>query len=346
MPSSPTDREAPSRVQFCSLVSEASGEDLIGSAWSVPCHVAVELPLPWPYEVLAGTHVPAGLKEFVYGVYGAGIPWGFLGIAPDPERSVEGHTRILFCDRPAGPVAGYDAWELLVPNALLIATLERLRDAWPHRPAGLDRFTVERPAGLRDILVCTHGAVDACCAKFGYPVYRELSRLAAQSATNTRVWRCTHFGGHRFAATVLELPSGRYWGRLTGARLGGLIDHDLPAVEMRNAYRGWALLPHVLEQVAEGEAFRRGGWEWTECVMEASGAPDDPEAIAGIITFTYRHPGGEEGSIVIEVIPTETISTMASSSSPEMQDVQQFRCEVRSVSPAGGILDRDPDAAA
>ncbi|MGC4191482.1 MAG: sucrase ferredoxin [Thermomicrobiales bacterium] len=342
MSASSTAPDARPKVQLCSLVSEASGEDTIGSAWSTSRYIACELPLPWPYEVLSGTNVPPGLKDFVYGLYAKGIYWGILGMAPDPDVSVQGHTRVLVFDQAPAPSSGYAAREFLFPYDRLVDLLARFVD--DETDSALTPFRIERADDQRDFLVCTHGAIDACCAKFGYPVYRALKAIAAESGTNTRLWRCTHFGGHRFAATVLEMPSGRYWGRLKGAHLSGLINHDQPTSEMRKAYRGWAMLPHTLEQVAEGEAFRRGGWAWTECTVQATGAPEDANAIEGTITLAYCHPGGEMGSITIDVIPNGTISTMGSSSSEEMHDAQQFRCEVKSVSPAGGILDRDPEA--
>lgn len=337
-----TASDARPKVQLCSLVSEASGEDPIGSAWSTPRYIAIELPLPWPYDMLSGTNVPPGLKDFVTGLYAQGIYWGLLGIAPDQDLARAGHTRVIVFDQVPMPSKGYEAREFLFPTARLVELLTHFVD--DEADADLDAFRVERAADLRDLLTCTHGAIDACCAKFGYPVYRELKRIAAESGTNTRLWRCTHFGGHRFAASLLEMPSGRYWGRLKGPHLSGVINHDVATSEMRTAYRGWAMLPNTLAQIAEGEAFRRGGWAWTECAVEASGVPEDVEAITGTITLSYRHPAGESGSITIEVIPDGTVQTMGSSSSPEMQDAQQYRCEVKAVTPAGGLLDRDPDA--
>ncbi|MGC4108057.1 MAG: sucrase ferredoxin [Thermomicrobiales bacterium] len=341
MSASSTAPDARPKVQLCSLVSEASGEDLIGSAWSTARYIATEFPLPWPYDVMGSNHAPAGLKDFIYGLYAKGIYWGFLAIAPDPDIAVEGHTRVLIFDQKPAPSTGYSCREYLIPADRLVELMSIFVD--DETNAAVEACRVDRPDDQRDFFVCTHGAIDACCAKFGYPVYRELKKIAAESGTNTRLWRCTHFGGHRFAATLLEMPSGRYWGRLKGPHLSGLINHDLPTSEMRKAYRGWAMLSHTLAQVAEGEAFRRGGWAWTECDVAATGVPEDEEAIAGTITLSYRHPRGEEGAITIEVIPNGTIATMGSSTSDEMHDAQQFRCEIRSVSPAGGILDRDPD---
>jgi hypothetical protein len=109
---------------------------------------------------------------------------------------------------------------------------------------------------------------------------------------------------------------------------------------MRRCYRGWAALPNVLQQVAEGEAFARGGWEWTRCEVTPSAVPEGPEAIGGTITLDYVHPDGETGSITIDVIPDRVFETMGSSSSPELHDAQQYRCELVSVFPARGLLDR------
>lgn len=58
-------------------------------------------------------------------------------------------------------------------------------------------------------LICTHGRRDACCSKFGIPVYRELLKLAGGS-----VWQSSHMGGHRFATNVICLPQGVMYGRV------------------------------------------------------------------------------------------------------------------------------------
>jgi hypothetical protein len=66
---------------------------------------------------------------------------------------------------------------------------------------------------LRDrlLLVCTHGKRDACCARYGAPVARELA------ARGLPVWETTHVGGDQFAANMVCLPDGTYHGRLDRA---------------------------------------------------------------------------------------------------------------------------------
>jgi hypothetical protein len=57
--------------------------------------------------------------------------------------------------------------------------------------------------------VCTHGRHDACCAERGRPV---ASALTATHPAET--WEVSHIGGDRFAANMLVLPQGLYYGRM------------------------------------------------------------------------------------------------------------------------------------
>jgi hypothetical protein len=60
-------------------------------------------------------------------------------------------------------------------------------------------------------LVCAHGGHDACCALRGRPLARS---LPADDPDD--VWECSHLGGDRFAANVLVLPHGFYYGQVPG----------------------------------------------------------------------------------------------------------------------------------
>ena len=75
----------------------------------------------------------------------------------------------------------------------------------------LDVATLEPYAGPL-WLVCTNGRRDLCCAELGRPV---AGALAARWPEAT--WETTHLGGHRFAGTLLALPSGLTLGRLDPA---------------------------------------------------------------------------------------------------------------------------------
>lgn len=60
-------------------------------------------------------------------------------------------------------------------------------------------------------LVCTHARHDACCALYGRPAY---AALAAHYPDIT--WETSHVGGDRFAANIVVLPNGLYYGGLDG----------------------------------------------------------------------------------------------------------------------------------
>lgn len=104
----------------------------------------------------------------------------------------------------------------------------------------IERLTMSRPVDLLDhdlapladgqptggelitdplYLVCTNGAHDVCCAEFGRPL-----AAAMTSARPEETWECSHIGGDRFAANLLVLPHGLYYGRVSAGRAANLAD--------------------------------------------------------------------------------------------------------------------------
>lgn len=326
------------KMRFCSVVSAESGEDPIGSSWHTERYVLVELPLPWKYNALESIHAPEGLGPLLMELWEAGHRWGFIGFAPDDAYRVAGMTRVIDYQLPPAPFAGYDRAEYLFPTDR-VTDLLRLLATEPEREE-LAALRVDADPRDRDVFVCTHGAIDACCATFGYPIYQMLRQMAGNPDHRLRVWRCTHFGGHRFAATVLDMPEGRYWGHLEARDLGPLIRRDRPFTELRHRYRGWAALADPLQQVAEGAAFVRAGWEWARCLVRAS----DPSALAQgdteqVVRFDYTHSGsGEQGAVTVKIVPDGMVTTMHASNSDELHDAPQYRMSIRSFTPEDGLL--------
>jgi hypothetical protein len=71
-------------------------------------------------------------------------------------------------------------------------------------------------------LVCTHARRNACCARIGLPIARVLGE-----SLPGRVWETTHVGGDRYAANLVCLPHGLYYGSMSQAA----------AIAAANAYR-------------------------------------------------------------------------------------------------------------
>lgn len=246
---------------MCSLVARAGGEDAIASAVPWERCLVLEVELPWAREVTESRHFDPRVQEAVQRAQRRGVAVNVQGLVRDPEYSVLGHTRVMDLRRPAGPFARYHRDEFVAPDeevgALAQALLEGTEDTARYR-----RYRRE-VTDVRDLLVCTHGSRDPCCARFGASVYETLRTARASAyAEPIRVWRTSHTGGHRFAANVIDLPEARFWGWVDEGRAAALLSRSGPVNDLRRCYRGWAGLATPFEQVAEREAFMRRGWQW------------------------------------------------------------------------------------
>lgn len=249
--------------QICSSFSVDSGEEPAGTAPVWERCLIIELPQPWAPDIKQSRHFPEHLEgaldeaaEKRHGVH-------LLCVAPDLEYSLDGHRRVIFFFRPCRLFGSYERNEYLVPSGDVSALTEALvRDS-----AELKRFERFRQgiSGMRDIMVCTHGNRDVCCAIKGFPIYRKLRHEYAKDVGgDIRVWRVSHIGGHRFAPNLIDMPQGRNWSRVHLDQLGPLVHHNRPASELGPYYRGWSALGSPYEQVAEHEVFMLEGWKWVD----------------------------------------------------------------------------------
>jgi hypothetical protein len=94
-------------------------------------------------------------------------------------------------------------------------------------------------------LVCTNAQRNACCARFGMPLARALDERYPD-----QVWETTHVGGHRFAANLVILPHGHYYGPVDEQRAVGAIHAYQQGTVIPDRYRGRAGQPQE-EQLAE-----------------------------------------------------------------------------------------------
>ena len=68
-------------------------------------------------------------------------------------------------------------------------------------------------------LVCIHRQRDVACAREGVPVFKALARSVDDGAA----WQVSHVGGHRFAANLVVLPQGTFYGRVTVADVPRIV---------------------------------------------------------------------------------------------------------------------------
>jgi hypothetical protein len=109
------------------------------------------------------------------------------------------------------------------------------------------------PVALPLYLVCTNGRHDRCCATYGRPL-----ALVLAATVGERVWESSHVGGDRFAANLVCLPHGHYFGRVEpqdAARVVGRYEREVIDLDH---YRGRCSDPPVV-QAAEWYARDRTG---------------------------------------------------------------------------------------
>lgn len=124
--------------------------------------------------------------------------------------------------------------------------LESVREGVVDDPAELLELPLDGSAGIPSdqpiVLVCTHARHDQCCAVRGRPVARALTH-----AFPDQTWESSHLGGDRFAATMIVLPHGLYYGRVNAADAGTIVDRYHHGEIVEEFYRGRSSLSNVAQ---------------------------------------------------------------------------------------------------
>lgn len=175
----------------CSTASRLDAEPMAGTAPTDRAFLLVEYAGAW------GRDAPSLLAEHVR--------------VPDGVR-----PQLIRRHRAAGSggVRVFVAW--LVADRFEVETT-RLADLSELATLDLGALAEGRSPGLAPYpgllwLVCTNGRRDVCCAETGRPVAAALAGSWPEAT-----WETTHLGGHRFAGTLLALPTGITLGRLDPA---------------------------------------------------------------------------------------------------------------------------------
>jgi hypothetical protein len=166
----------------------------------------------------------------------------------------------------SGPGAWLEGGELADPAEL---------NALDLRAVGAGRRPGFGAPAQNLFLVCTNGKRNTCCARLGVPLARAL-----REGFGDAVWETTHLGGDRYAANMVCLPDGLYYGDLSIA--DGLVAaarYVSGEVWLRR-YRGRVGLPQAA-QAAEHFLRARTGIGSAAAVTIESVRPAEPAALAG-----------------------------------------------------------------
>lgn len=137
------------------------------------------------------------------------------------------------------------------------AGLETVRWGEVDDPAQLLGLPLDGTAGEPSdepvLLVCTHARHDQCCAVRGRPVAQALARAFPE-----QTWESSHLGGDRFAATMIVLPHGLYYGRVTASDAVTVVERYDRGEIVEALFRGRSSLSNVA-QAAQSFARRSEG---------------------------------------------------------------------------------------
>lgn len=181
------------------------------------------------------TPLPGGLGELAAAADALGIR---VQLIRRPGRRADGESGRVF----AGWTVGPEPWLADVtqvaadPGALDLAAL-----AAGERPSSGTLVT-------RMYLVCVHGRRDRCCARFGGPLARALTGSYPDD-----LWETTHLGGHKFAANMVLLPHGLYYGQCDRETAAAAIEAYGRGEILAGRFRGRAGQDAATQQAAYAE---------------------------------------------------------------------------------------------
>ena len=213
------------------MFTKSLGVRPAGTGLALDRVIVVSLPTPWQKPAVGDPHLKAATAALARSVIPsrlfAGEPWG-------SDYGVE------LYERDGLGFASY-RWEATTTDEVtaVVATIAGAA----HGAHGMAPIDVTVPT----FLVCTQGGHDRCCGDMGVAL---ADRIQAERP-NYRLRRVSHTGGHRFAPTFLELPSGRMWAYADLALVDRVASGSVTVDDLRMYCRGWLGAPTGFAQVAE-----------------------------------------------------------------------------------------------
>src|SRR3989337_3649311 len=204
---------------YCSELSMNAKEVMFGTVPRVDVWFLLEYKEAWAEKAFLSSNIPENVKKHLSN--------GLKSIPNSRLQLIKRH------DRASDLIKFYLGVSDEIEPRLFEFNLSIYEDLLElDIPKTLDGSSFLRKDPL--ILVCAHGTHDTCCGKFGVPVYMDALKYESGFMT----WKCTHLVGHRFAANLLCLPHGIYYGRVREENVIKLInDYQNQLVDLEN-YRG------------------------------------------------------------------------------------------------------------
>lgn len=145
-----------------------------------------------------------------------------------------GHSlKLTVCDEAS---SGGDALDILAfPEGIRIKeqrldSLSQVLDALGKGTVDLNKF---EKLDKKYFFICCHGAVDERCGLRGpalaaaFLTFLEQKRTQSPAFSQIAVRKCSHIGGHQFAANVILFPQGDWFGTVQPDHIPDLVNYAL-----------------------------------------------------------------------------------------------------------------------
>jgi hypothetical protein len=287
----------------CSVYARTeSHESPLGSTVGFTRNFLLEIPLPWTKSAIDSAQVSQEIKAAIASYRKNIGEVSVTLLVPDYAYAGEG-ARLIDVQVTDGHITKRD---LIARDGDIAAIICAIADDKP-----LPETVHIDDSPIRDIIVCTHGSRDACCGTFGVPIYQHLRQLANTGGA-TRVWRSSHLGGHRFAPTLVDFPSGRCWAFVDETVAESILTRSESPELLKDHYRGWVGHKDAALQMLEGEALARFGWQWTRYAQRGTVVSRDGEGRGREVEIIATHPHLPEITVRGEIEWGEEFTTIAS----------------------------------
>ena len=113
--------------------------------------------------------------------------------------------------------------------------------------------------------------------------------------------RCSHTGGHRFAATGISMPDGYAWAHLDVDVVRAVTQRSVHPSELAFHCRGSSLIPAGPSQVADRYGLCEVGWDWADARRSEELLGFERRTLATDLRITGFLAGGERRAFEVRV---------------------------------------------
>ncbi|MBN8618224.1 MAG: sucrase ferredoxin [Anaerolineae bacterium] len=208
------------KIPDITIFSREAGEPLRATAPQAGIWLLLEYTKAWGEKAVAESDLPETVKAYLSAQTDA-LPGARVQFIKQDEREHEGIT--FFVARTGLQQPFLYRFRLNDYEELLKLDIRAIATARSEQTLSDEQL----------FLICTNGKRDPACSRYGLPLYRAFRELAGAS-----VWQSDHLGGHRFAATMVCLPRGIYYGRVTPEQASVIVEAERSGEIALDFYRG------------------------------------------------------------------------------------------------------------